>query len=158
MAFKLNFGGVFSNLNFGIRYILLKLFGLALALLFLGLSVLFLGYSLISGASSSRGVEAKVVSISSGSLGHCRATNSWGGLFKLGVEREKGKTEKVISLYPAWPEILNPSLGDVVNVWPPKQPRVGAPFVDGWGWFLLGTFLIVGLVFLEFAFLSLTLR
>jgi len=149
---------VTKNLQAGTRYLVMRIAGLVLALVFLSLSFLFLAYSFSSGVSSAKGVEGKVVTISSAALGKCRATSAWGGLFKLGVEMEEGRTGRVYVLYPALPESLNPALGDLLKVWPANKPKLGAPAVQDWGWFLLGVLTILGFVFLEFGFLSLRLR
>ena len=141
-----------------LRYVILKVVGLVLFLAFFSIALLFLGYTLVNGLSSTRGKEAAITSISSGQIGGCKVSSRWGGFYRVGVESEKVSHKDIYCLYPAWPDTLQPTLGDVINVWPAKQPRVGAPVVDGWGWFILGTLLIVGLVFLEFSFLSITLR
>jgi hypothetical protein len=90
-----------------------------------------------------------------------------GGLFTLSVintEEEVAPKKKpqvfpnVYGVYPAWPDHLEPTAKDTVRIWPAKKPLFAMPAVEGWGWILLGTVLVVGLIFLEFAILSLTLR
>ncbi len=139
------------------RLIILKTMGVILSVLFLGLAVLFLGYSAIAVSTGIKGRDAKIVSIST-QVGKYRTAFRAGGLFDVSVEAEKQKYEHVYSFYPAWPDVLSPSQGDMIKVWPAKKPLVGSPETEGWGWFIVGTFLILGLVMLEFAFLSLTIH
>ena len=107
--------------------------------------------------TSVKGVDAKVVTVST-QVGKCHTAFRLGGLFQVSALIEKQKHEKIYCLYPAWPDQLQPTKGDIIEVWPEKQPFVGAPYVEGWGWFLVGTLFVLGLVMLEFAFIALTLR
>jgi hypothetical protein len=90
-----------------------------------------------------------------------------GGIYTLSVTRTEDKStskkkapvfENVYGFYPAWPDQLQPLNGDLVQAWPGKKPLFAMPSTEGWGWFIVGTVLVVGLIMLEFAFLSLTLR
>ena len=139
------------------QLILVKFAGVVLACIFLSLASLFLSYCFISVASTVKGQEAKVLAVSSQWKNHPTACR-WGGFFQLTVEMEKKKYEKIVCLYPAWPDLIQPSPGDIIRVWPVKQPAVGAVPIDSWGWMIVGTLLVVGFVLVEFAFLSLTIR
>jgi len=140
------------------RLIIMKTIGVILAIVFLALAVLFLGYSLTSIVTSARGIDVKVASVSD-HLGKHQTAFRLGGLFQIAAQDEKKKKfDKIYCLYPAWPDQLNPVKGDEIRVWPAKQPLVGAPVTEGWGWFIVGSLLVVGLVMLEFAFLILTIR
>ncbi len=137
-----------------LRFIFMKVIGLVLCVLFLSVSALLIGYSIISVASTLRGQDAKIVSFN-GQVGKYHTAFRLGGLFEITAEMNKQKYGKIYSLYPVWPDTFNPMKGDVVRIWPVKQPLAAAPAVDGWGWFIVGTLFIMGLVTLEFAFLSL---
>jgi hypothetical protein len=139
------------------RLILMKTIGALLAVFFLALALLFLGYSVSTVLVTTRGQEAKVLSISK-QVGKHQTAFRLGGLFQVTAEREKKKFQKIYCFYPAWPDVFQPTLGDVIQVWPAKQPILGGPVTDGWGWFIVGTLLILGLVMLEFAFLVLTIH
>ncbi len=140
-----------------IRWTRLKLLGLVLALIFFGLSVLALSYSTLSGLADLNGIDAQVVEAKA--VCSSRAmTFSRGGLYQLTVTADKKKIEKIYVLYPQWPGHWAPQKGDGVRVWPVDHPRIAAVPTDGWGWLVLGSILILGLLFLEFAFLSLSLR
>lgn len=143
-----------GKIGAAIRFLIMKAIGLVLCVLFLSLAALLLSYSIISVASTLRGQDAKIISFS-GQVGKYHTAFRLGGLFQISAEMNKKKYEKIYSLYPVWPDTFNPMKGDVVRVWPVKQPLAAAPAVDGWGWFIVGTLFIMGLVMLEFAFLSL---
>lgn len=139
------------------RWTRLKILGLVLAVVFFTLSVLALGYSVLSGLANVNGADAQVLEAKAA----CRAPStvfSHGGLYVLTVLVDEKKIDKIYVLYPQWPGHWAPKKGDGVKVWPLDRPRFAAVETDGWGWLILGSVLIVGLVFLEFAFLSLTLR
>ena len=125
-----------------------------------------LGMSL---AASQGGQDAKVVSVFN-HIGKLKTGCRIGGLFQVNVgdqnlsapKKKKGEinpksaADKIYCLYPAWPDQLEPQAGDIIRVWPAKKPLFGEPLTDGWGWFILGTIFVVGLVLVEFAFLALT--
>ena len=141
-----------------LRLIIMKTIGVILAVVFLLLAVVFLSYSVTSILVSSRGQEVKIVSFSD-HVGKQQTAFRLGGIFQVSAANEKkDKFEKIYCFYPAWPDLLSPSKGDVIQVWPSKKPVVGAPVTDGWGWFIVGSLLVVGLVMLEFTFLILTIR
>ncbi len=141
-----------------IRLIVMKTIGVILAVFFLLLAVLFLSYSINSILVSTRGQEVKVLTFSD-HIGKQQTAFRLGGVFQVSASNEKKeKFEKIYCLYPAWPDVLSPSKGDLIQVWPSKKPVLGAPVTDGWGWFIVGSLLVVGLVMLEFAFLILTIR
>ena len=140
------------------RWTRLKLLGLVLALVFFALSVLALAYSVLSGLASLNGVDAQVAEAKAVCSSHA-VTFSHGGLYRLtAVGVDKKKIEKIYVLYPQWPGHWAPQKGDAVKLYPVDHPRVAAVQIDGWGWLVLGSILILGLLFLEFAFLSLSLR
>ena len=157
----------FSNLKSFLRLIFVKSLGVVLALIFFFIAAFFLAYPLISLVTSHGGMDAKVASVFN-HVGKLKTGCRIGGLFQVSIENqnfsEQKKTEtnrksssnKIYCLYPAWPDQLEPQSGDVIRVWPAKKPLFGAPSTDGWGWFILGTIFVVGLVLLEFAFLALT--
>ena len=128
-----------------------------MAVVFLGLALLFLLYPVFSIVTCRGGDEAMVQTISN-HMGKIQTGCRVGGLFDLTVRIDKKNYEHVYCLYPAWPDQLEPAHGDYIQVWPAKKPLLGAPLTEGWGWLILGTVFIFGLVFLEFGFLALTLR
>jgi hypothetical protein len=139
------------------RWTRLKLLGLVFALVFFALSVLALSYSVLSGLADLNGVDAQVTEVSK--VCSSRAvTFSHGGFYRLTVMVDKKKMANIYSLYPQWPGHWMPQKGDGVRVWPSDHPRVAAVQTNGWGWLLLGSIFILGFLFLEFAFLSLSLR
>ncbi len=140
-----------------LRFIALKIVGVILAVVFLGLAAVFTVYPVVSLIVSRGGDEAKVQTVSN-HLGKMQTGCRIGGLFSASVKIDQKKYDQVYCLYPAWPDQLEPAVGDFIQVWPEKKPLMGAPYTEGWGWFIMGTIFIFGLVFLEFAFLSLTLR
>ncbi|HUO58870.1 MAG TPA: hypothetical protein VMV05_11905 [bacterium] len=139
-----------------VRFVVLKIIGIVLAMLFLFVAAFFLAYAASATATTVKGKEAKITVVSGKAWGHCTSFRL-GGLFEVTAEMDKQKYEKIYCFYPAWPDILQPSKGDVIQVWPAKQPVTGAPAVEGWGWFIVGTFFVLGLLFFEFAFLVLTI-
>jgi len=139
------------------RIIALKFAGVVLAVVFLGLGLIFVTYPLVALVVSRGGDEAQIVTVSN-HVGKARTGFRVGGVFTASVKIDKKTYDEVYCLYPAWPDQLEPSKGDWILVWPEKKPLVGAPETEGWGWFILGTLFIFGLVFFEFAFLSLTLH
>jgi len=159
--FKAPLGQAAGGAKSVFRWIIMKTIGVLLAVVFIALAVLFLSYSLIATVTSVKGKEVSIVSVSD-QVGKWTTGSRIGGLFVVSTETGKGKSavkdEKIYSLYPVWPDVLKPAKGDALQVWPAKQPLVGAPRIDGWGWFIVGTLLILGLVMLEFAFLVLTIR
>lgn len=148
-----------SNVQTGLRFVIMKALGLVFAAFFLSLAILFLGYSTTALLTTFKGRDAKITSISN-AVGTHRTACRVGGLFVVGTVagKEKAKDKNIYTLYPAWPDQFQPSLGDSVRVWPVKKPLVCAPQTDGWGWFIVGTIFIFGLIMLEFGFLSLTFR
>ncbi len=157
-----------SNWKSLLRLILVKSFGIVLAVVFFCISAYFLAYPLISLVTSQGGIDAKVASVFN-HIGKVKTGCRVGGLFQVSVENQKileqkkkseynlrSSADKIYCLYPAWPDQLEPQSGDIIRVWPAKKPLFGAPLIDGWGWFILGTIFVVGLVLLEFAFLALT--
>lgn len=139
------------------RFISMKLVGVILGVIFLALAVLFTSFPVISLLVSRGGDEAKIQTVSN-HLGKIQTGCRAGGLFAVGVKIGNKLSNQVYCLYPAWPDQLEPTPGDYIQVWPEKKPLLGVPYTEGWGWFILGTLFIFGLIFLEFAFLSLTLR
>ncbi|HEY5037663.1 MAG TPA: hypothetical protein VIJ93_01170, partial [bacterium] len=112
----------------------------------------------ISVVTSTKGREAKIYSITN-HMGRHQTACRVGGLFDIATQTGIGINAKrdtnIYCLYPAWPDQLQPSLGDSIRVWPSKKPLVGAPLTDGWGWFIVGSIFIIGLLMLEFSFLFL---
>lgn len=159
--FKAPLGQATGSVKPVLRWILMKTIGVILAIVFLALAALFVGYSAIATVATVKGKEASIVTVSE-QVGKYHTGSRVGGLFVVSTTSGKGKgapkDERIYSLYPVWPDNLHPAKGDSLLVWPPKQPLVGAPRTDGWGWFIVGTLLILGLVMLEFAFLVLTLK
>lgn len=153
---KVNIATPVNMLKKTVRFIIMKTIGLCFSVVFLVLGAYFLGHSLAATASTVKGHDAKITDVSN-QIGKFQTACRVGGLFVVTAEIEKKKYEKIYCLYPAWPDLLQPTKGDVIQVWPAKQPLAGAPLVDGWAWFIVGTFFIVGLVMLEFAFLVLTI-
>src|SRR5580658_2441531 len=158
----------FNHLKLFLRLVLVKLLGGLLAAVFLFIALFFLAYPLISLVTTQGGQDAKVAYVSN-HIGKLKTGCRIGGLFQVGVDhsnfsgpKKKGETnlkspgDKIYCLYPAWPDQLEPQSGDVIRVWPAKKPLFAEPLTDGWGWFILGTIFVVGLVLVEFAFLALT--
>jgi hypothetical protein len=146
------------NWKNSLRLIALKLLGGVLAVVFLGMSLIFIGYPVVSLVVNRGGDEGQIVSVSN-CVGKARTGFRVGGIFTASVKIDKKTYGDVYCLYPAWPDQLEPTKGDYILVWPEKKPLLGVPETrEAWGWFILGTLFIFGLVFLEFAFLSLTLH
>ncbi len=139
------------------RLFFLKIVGALLAVVFFAIAILFLSYSVTSVATTQGGKDAKILA-SSDHFGKLRTGCRLGGLFEITADVDGQKSEKIFCLYPVWPDQLQPSKGDDVRVWPSKKPLLAEPATDGWGWFIVGSILVVGLVLLEFSFLALTLR
>jgi hypothetical protein len=143
----------------------MKTLGVILCLLFLFAGITLLAFPLIALVTSQGGEDGKVVAVSDHSHG-CHTGTRVGGLFTLSITNSEDLAPKqkpqvfpnVYGLYPAWPDHLEPVKGDTVRIWPGKKPLLAMPVIEGWGWILLGTVLVVGLIFLEFSLLSLTLR
>jgi hypothetical protein len=159
MAFKFalpkpNLGSSVTAVNSAVRFVIMKIIGVLLAIVFFSLAVLFIGNSVISVASTVRGQSAKVLLVSD-HVGKHKTAFRLGGLFQVTAVAEKKTYEKIYCLYPTWPDNFQPTKGDVIQIWPVKQPFAGAPIVEGWAWFILASLFIVGLVMLEFAFLAL---
>ena len=159
MAFKFNL-----NFNFksALRFLFMKALGIILALLFGSLALVFLSYSAISLLATTQSTkEAKIVLVTD-HLGKHQTACRVGGLFEVQTLAGKGKNavkdSHIYCLYPAWPDQLQPYQDHLIKVWPTEKPLVGAPAVEGWGWFILGTVFILGLLMVEFAFLSLLIR
>ncbi|HTC20595.1 MAG TPA: hypothetical protein VK859_07105 [bacterium] len=158
-----------SNLKSLLRLVIVKLVGGLLAVIFIFVALFFLAYPLISLVASQGGQDAKVAAVFN-HIGKLKTGCRIGGLFEITVDnqslpaqkKKKGETNpksaenKIYCLYPAWPDQLEPQSGDIVRVWPAKKPLFAEPLTDGWGWFILGTIFVVGLVLVEFAFLALT--
>jgi hypothetical protein len=140
-----------------LRFIALKCAGVVLAVIFLALALVFTVYPLFSLLVTRGGDEAKIQTVSN-HMGNRQTGFRVGGLFTTSVKIDKKTYDQVYCLYPAWPDQLEPTPGDYVQVWPGNKPLLGAPYTEGWGWFILGTLFVFGLVFFEFAFLSLTLH
>ena len=149
-----------------LRLVLMKTLGVVLCLLFLILGVTLLAFPMVALVTSQGGTDGTVVAISNACHGVHTGTRV-GGLFTLSVtssDEELAPKKKatvhsnVYGVYPAWPDHLEPSLKDTVRVWPGKKPLFAMPAIEGWGWILLGTVLVVGLILLEFSLLSLTLH
>lgn len=151
------FSNLLSKSKSIFRFIFMKTIGACLAVFFLGLAAFFLAYPFASVVTGRGGEEAKVLSVAD-HMGKLKTGWRVGGLFQVGVDLHKKKFDRIYCFYPAWPDQLQPLKGDVVKVWPAKKPLFGAPAIDGWGWFVVGTVLILGLVMLELAFLSLALH
>jgi hypothetical protein len=151
---KPNIGSAVSSVNSGIRFVIVKIIGVLLAIVFFFFAILLIGNSIISVASTLRGENAKVLLVSN-HVGKHQTAFRLGGLFQVTVVAKKKTYEKIYCLYPAWPDNFQPAKGDLIQIWPVKQPFAGAPVVEGWAWFILGSLFIVGLVMLEFAFLAL---
>jgi hypothetical protein len=148
------------------RLILMKTLGVFLAVLFLLIALVFVSDPLIALATSRGGEDAKVVVVSNHLNKKLKTGCRIGGLFLLSVEKSEAKHgshqkpvlfNNIYTLYPSWPDQLEPTKGDILRVWPSKKPLIGAPAVEGWGWFIVGTVFVLGLVFLEFAFLAVTI-
>ena len=129
MAFKFslpkpNIGSAVSSVNSAVRFVIVKIIGVLLAIVFFSLAVLFIGNSVISAASTVRGQNAKVILVSD-HVGKHQTAFRLGGLFQVTVEAEKKKYEKIYCLYPAWPDNFQPTKGDIIRIWPVKQPFAG---------------------------------
>lgn len=149
-----------------LRTVLMKIVGLLLALVFLPVALLFLSYPVITLVAMHGGKDARVVKVSDHLNPKFKTGFRVGGIFTVATQNPGGKKseytksgldENIYCLYPAWPDQLQPLKGDSIRVWPVKKPLVGAPATEGWGWFLVGTVFVLGLVMLEFTFLALTL-
>lgn len=151
-----------------LRFIVVKTLGVVLAIVFFFIAVLFLAYPLISLVTGQGGKDAKVSAVFN-HIGKLKTGCRVGGLFQVNVDNQnssapkkkglsnsKSSNDKIYCLYPAWPDQLEPQNGDAIQVWPAKKPLLGEPLTDGWGWFILGTIFVVGIVLLEFSFLALT--
>ncbi|HVZ81715.1 MAG TPA: hypothetical protein VHE12_13075 [bacterium] len=148
------------------RLILMKTLGVVLCVLFLLMGLALLSFPMVALLTNQGGVDGKVVAVSDRTHG-CHTGTRVGGLFTLSVtnsSEEPSPKKKpqvhpnVYGVYPAWPDHLEPTAGDEVRIWPGKKPLLAMPAIEGWGWILLGTVLVVGLIFLEFSLLSLTLH
>ena len=161
MSFREKIGNFLYKIKRAVRYVFVKTFALILTVFFLGLALAFLGYVFTFVITTYKGKEAKVVSITKTICKHQTACRV-GGLYTLKTQSEKGgnvsSDSKIYSLYPAIPDQLEPSLGDTIKVWPKKKPLVGAPVIAGWGFFPVLVAFIVGIMLLEFAFLSIKMR
>ncbi|HVM32503.1 MAG TPA: hypothetical protein VMU88_05165 [bacterium] len=141
-----------------IRWVLMKLMGLVLALVFLALAALALGYPGLSALANLQGTDAKITAVKPACPTHPLVRPQW-GFYALDVSAPpKQKFEKLYVMYPQWPGHWAPQKGDAVKVWPADHPRFAAVATDGWGWLILGSIFIFGLLMLEFFFLSFSLR
>jgi hypothetical protein len=144
-----------------IRYIFVKIIALVLTVFFLALALACLSYVFTFFMTTYQGKEAKVVSISKKICKHTTACRV-GGLYTLKTQFVRAgnitKDSKVYGIYPALPDQLEPLPGDTIKVWPSKKPLVGAPMITGWGFFPILVVFIVGLMMLEFAFISIRMR
>lgn len=146
------------------RLILVKTISVILAVIFFAIGILFLVYPILTLATNQGGADAKIVQVSD----HFHKVKTGcrvGGLFTVATASVEGQSsdnpkigsgKDIYSLYPAFPDQLQPSKGDIIRVWPGKNPVFGSPIVEGWGWFIVGTLFVLGLVLLEFGFLALT--
>lgn len=161
MSFLDKLEPAFSKVMSGIRFIFAKIIGIAIALVFLVLALVCFGYVFTFSMATYKGKDAKIISVSK-SLGKHKTSCRVGGLFKVDTQTSVGenisKDSKIYCMYPSWPDQLEPTSGDNIKVWPVKKPLVGAPMVEGWGWFIIVGVFIFGLMFLEFTFLSLLMR
>jgi hypothetical protein len=139
------------------RRVLTKSIGVVLALLFVGTAAVLLAGPAISLMATRHGQEVEIVSISN-QVGKIKTACEKGGLFKVSAKSDGQKFSGIYCLYPAWPDHLKPSAGDVIRIWPSSNPRVGSVPIFGLGWMMIGATFLTGLVILEFAFLSLTVR
>jgi hypothetical protein len=154
-----------SNWKKVLRLIFVKFFGALLAIVFLFFALWFISYPLLSFATTQGGADAKVTAVSD-RFNKMKTGCRVGGLFTVSVEMSTEKMgahsknlayDKIYCLYPVWPDQLQPDKGNLIRVWPAKKPLFGEPLTDGWGWFIVGTVLVVGLLMLEFSFLALTI-
>jgi hypothetical protein len=162
-----------SSLNWvsALRLIIAKIFALALAAVFLFFAGLFLLYPLVALATTQAGRDGKIAWVSD-HVGGLKTGCRIGGFFEVKLADSKGRLlpktkiknaapadqEMIFCLYPVWPDQLKPYGGDSIRVWPSKKPLLGEPPTDGWGWFIAATIFILGLLMLEFSFLSLTIH
>ena len=139
-----------------ISLILMKTLGGLLALVFVAVALLLLIYPVVC-LSTTRGGQSSKVTGYTDHVGKIKTACRLGGIFDVSVAIGKQKFDHVYCFYPVWPDQLQPVKGDIVQVWPAKKPLVGGPPTDGWGWFIVGTIFVLGLVMVEFAFLALTI-
>jgi hypothetical protein len=155
------FESFLHKLKSAIRYVFVKIIALVLTVFFLALALACLSYALTFFMTTYNGKEAKIVSISKTICKHKTACRV-GGFYTLKTQSGQAgniSTDlKVYGMYPALPDQLEPSLGDTIKVWPAKKPLVGASTITGWGIFPVIIVFIVGLMMLEFAFLSVRMR
>jgi hypothetical protein len=144
-----------------IRYIFVKTISLVLTVFFLTLALACLSYVFTFFMTTYKGKEAKIVSITKTICKHKTACRV-GGLYTLKTQSVKGGNistdSKIFGMYPALPDQLEPSLGDTIKVWPWKKPLVGAAIISGWGFLPILIVFIVGLMMLEFTFISIRMR
>ena len=161
MSFREKFESFLYKVKSAIRYVFVKTIALVLGVFFLALALVCLTYVFTFFMTTYNGKEAKIVSITKTICKHKTACRV-GGIYTLKTQSgQTGKMStdlKVYSLYPALPDQLEPSQGDTIKVWPSKKPLMGAPIIAGWGLFPIVIVFIVGLMMLEFAFLSLRMR
>jgi len=91
-------------------------------------------------------------------VGKYRLVYEGTGLFKAAVIKDHVEYKNVYCLYPAWPNYAEPTLDDMVKVWPAKKPLIAAPEMQGKGWIVSVFFLLVGLVMFEFFILAWTIH
>ena len=148
-----------------LRAIFMRALGIILALILLPIALFFLAYPFVSLITSRAGEDAKIVVVSD-HLSKIKTGYRIGGIFTVATEKTGAKkgslrkgelNENIYCLYPVWPDQLQPSKGDLIRVWPAKKPLLGGPSTEGWGWFIAGTFFVLGLVLVEFVFLALTI-
>jgi hypothetical protein len=144
-----------------LRIILLNVLVVILSVLFLTVSFLFLGYAFIEITTNTAGVYAQVADVSSfpnTSLGKYRLVYEDAGLFKAAIVKDHVEYKNVICLYPAWPNHTQPTLDDMVKVWPKNNPLISAIPMQVLGWIVSVFFLMVGLAMFEFFLLAWTIH
>jgi len=132
-----------------------KCSAIVLAAIFLVVGIYLLVGPVISAVTTRSGQEARIVSVSNNAP-VVKTGGDWGGWFEVTVRKNGKNFDGIRCPYPAWAIHFKPSAGDFIRVWPPAHPFVGGVPVSGLGWFLLTAVFILGLLFLEFAFLCLT--
>jgi hypothetical protein len=138
-----------------LRSFLSKILGILLGFFLLACAFLLVLHPFSALVTTRWGGEARVSSVSD-HWGRLRTGCRVGGLFKVSLAGDRKPSGPVYCFYPRWPDCLSPLKGDFIRVWPSRQPLLGGPAVDGWGWFLEGISLVLGLLFLEFALLAWT--
>ncbi len=143
------------------RVIFHKVLAVILSIFFLTVGFLFLGYAFIEIITNTAGIHAQMMDVSNVPHMHigkyqfgCEGT----GLFKTKVIQDHVEYKGVFCLYPAWPNHIEPTVDDVVRVWPTKRPFVAAAPMQDMGWIVSVFFLMIGLVMFEFFILAWTIH